>query len=384
MMLTLANLQPLAGQFKGEGLLVSCYADLSRPENAVRWKVPFKVKATAIMEMLADNPQAQRQFEDNFEALDRALETPELRHSRGLAVFSARQRGFFQAFALEVPVENELVVDQSPYLVPLLQVISRQREYLVVLTDTHRGRLFAASPGRVRLLQEIEEAVPSRQHSAGERWGKQQATIARHREDRILHYQKDLLERIEKAWAEIPFQGIVFLGEHEVLEHLRKQLPPRLAAQVVSERPQAWTEKPLAVSEGVCAALADLDQANERRLLEGLEERLSQDHDVIARGPREVVEALQKGRIGPRGHGFVVLGPDPRETVARCSACRSLFVDMPTTCPRCQAPCVDASLWEEIMMQALRHDIAVQCVKAEGVLARHGGVAALATLIGAE
>jgi hypothetical protein len=37
-----------------------------------------------------------------------------------------------------------------------------------------------------------------------------------------------------------------------------------------------------------------------------------------------VIEALEKGRIGPRGHGYLVFGPDPREVVARCTACQSL------------------------------------------------------------
>jgi hypothetical protein len=50
-------------------------------------------------------------------------------------------------------------------------------------TDTHRGRLCTAIPGAVHLIEEIEEPVPKRHRAAGELWGKQQGTIARHRED---------------------------------------------------------------------------------------------------------------------------------------------------------------------------------------------------------
>ena len=53
---------------------------------------------------------------------------------------------------------------------------------MVVFTDTWE-RLYAAAPGDVRLLLEIEEAVPRRQQSAGERRGREQATIVRYRED---------------------------------------------------------------------------------------------------------------------------------------------------------------------------------------------------------
>jgi protein required for attachment to host cells len=293
-----------------------------------------------------------------------------------MAVFSALQRGFFQSCALDVPVENDLVVHEAPYLVPLLRAFYQQRESLVVLTDTHRGRLYAATPGSVRLLQEIDEEVPSRQHSAGERWGKEQATIARHREDRILHYLKDLVELVEKTWAEHPFGGLVLRGEPEVLEHFRKRLPPRLAGQVVHEGPQTWTEKPLAIDGEVRAILTGALRAREEYLLEDLQHRLREGYPV-AIGPGEVLEALEKGRIGPRGRGYLLFGPDPRELVGRCSVCRSLWLEVPDACPRCQAPCVEASLWEELLLLALRHDLTAHFVRSDPELARCGGVVAV-------
>jgi hypothetical protein len=375
---TLDDLRPLLDQFRGDGLMVSCYADLSGlPGPAARWPGPFKAKAAAIKDMLADDTQASRQFERNFQAIGRALEAADVRRARGMAVFGALQRGFFRSYALDVSVENELVVHEAPYLVPLLQVLCRQREYLVVLTDTHRGRLYAATPGSVRLLQEIEEAVPRRQHSAGERWGKEQATIARHREDRILHYQKDLVELVQKASAEHPFQALVLLGEHEILEQVRKRLPPRLAAQVVHEGPHSWTERPLAIEGEIRAILAGALQTYQEHLLEDLKQRLWECYGVAV-GPTDVIDAIEKGRVGPGGPGYLVFGPDPREVVARCTACRSLWVEVPTTCPRCQAPCVEASLWEELLLLALRHHLATHFVGGgDPELARCGGVAAV-------
>jgi hypothetical protein len=285
--LMLEDLQPLLDQFRGDGLMVTCYADLSTaPGAAAPWPGPSKARAAAIKEMLADDTQAWQQFDLNFQGVVRALGAADARHTRGMAVFAALQRGFFQSFALNVPFENELVVHDTPYLVPLLQVLCKQREYLVVLTDTHRGRLYATTPGRVRLLREVEEEVPRRQHSAGERWGKEQATIARHREDRILHYQKDLLELVEKAWADHPFQGLVLLGEHEVLEHFRKRLPPRLAAQVVHEGAHSWTDKPLAIEEEIRSMLTEAIQAREEHHLEDFKQRLRQGYGVAA-GPAE-------------------------------------------------------------------------------------------------
>lgn len=373
---TLAGVQPLLGQFHGEGLLVSCYADLSgTPGVAEPWPGPFHAQVTAVREMLADDLQLLEQFEGNLEAVGKALAQAEP-GARGLALFSAAQRGFFHSFALDRSVGNVLVVHQSPYLVPLLEALCRQRDYLVVLTDTHRARIYVAGQGRVGLRREVEEEVPRRHRSAGEGWGKQ-ATIARHREDRILHFRKHLIELVEEAWAERPYSGLVLLGTHEVVEHLRKALPPGLAARVVHEAPHPWTEgRPPAVADALRGPLAAVEQGEIRRVLDGLTDRLRHGYAVAA-GSRGVLAALQGGKVGAHGHGHLVLGPDPREAVARCTACRALDVDMPAACPRCQAPCVTANLWEEVLLLALRHGVAVHCVGADEWLTRYGGLAAV-------
>jgi hypothetical protein len=293
-----------------------------------------------------------------------------------MAVFSALQRGFFKAFALDLPNENALVIHEAPYLVPLLQGLYRQREYLVVLTDTHRGRLYAGTQGSMRFIQEITEAVPSRQHSAGERWGKEQATIARHREERIGRYFRELANLVEKTWAENQFQGLVLLGEHEVLEHVRKGLPACLATQVVYEGPQSWTDKPLAIAGEIRTILGGIVRTHEEQVLTDVKQRLRDDYG-LAVGPAQVIEAIEKGRIGPRGHGYLVFGHDGREVVGRCTVCRSLWVEMPATCPRCQSPCVDGSLLEELLLMALRHDLAAHFVQDDPAMSGVGNVAAM-------
>jgi peptide subunit release factor 1 (eRF1) len=293
-----------------------------------------------------------------------------------MAVFSAKERGFLQALPLDVPVENELVIHKAPYLVPLLEALHRQRDYLIVHTNTHRGRLYAAHPGAARLLQEIEEDVPKRQRSSGELWGTQQATIARHREDRILHFHKELVRLVEATWVKVPYQGLILLGEHEVLEHVRARLPSRVAAHIIFEAPQVWTEKPLRGDEIIGAVLAKDLKAHEKRILTEVKDRLHQGY-AIAAGPRAVIEALQNGQVGPKGFGYLVLGPDPREAVARCTACRFLSVEILAICPRCQSPCVEGNLWEELLLLTLRHDITVHFVEADAELQRQGGVVAV-------
>src|SRR5262249_30802644 len=82
--LTLAYVQVLLDQFKGEGLMVSCYADLSIERRfPSRWSGPFKAKAGALKKALADDRRAWQGCAQDLEAIQRVLEAPEARQAQG-------------------------------------------------------------------------------------------------------------------------------------------------------------------------------------------------------------------------------------------------------------------------------------------------------------
>lgn len=374
--ITLDDLQPLLDQFAGEGTVLSCYADLGvRDGFRHAWEAPFKAKADALWKAVGEAGRARGELEENLAAVRRGVEAAAAAGARWAAVFSAARRDFFHAVPLDTPVGTDLVLDRSPYLVPLQEAIARRREYLVVHADTHRGRLTAASPGAARVLGETSAEVPSKQHSAGERWGYSQATIARHRDDRMLHFRKELVREVEKAWDANRFAGLVLLGEHVAVEHLRAALPPRLAARVVSAFPEPWHADPAGAEARARTIAADLSAGWDDGVPPECWDLLREGK--AATGARAVAEALQGGRLGADGHGYLVFGPDPREAAGRCVACRTVTTDPLGPCPRCQAPCVPGNLWEELLLTALRHGVAMYLVGDGRKLDPYGGVAAI-------
>jgi hypothetical protein len=355
--------------------VVSCYADTSIA-SGVRplWREHLRGEVKRIEETLASDSAARTLFRQNVAAIEAVLSSGRTRSARGMAVFAAVQRGLVHGYALTTPVANRLVVDEEPYLMPLLELLNRQRRYLVVHTDTHRGRLFTAVPGSVRLIAEIQEDVPKRHRAAGERWGKQQATIDRHRKDRILHYFKELAAEIERTWPEEAYDGIVLLGEHEVLEQLSAHLPEHLGRRIVGQSPHAWAGKQPSLESRIQSLHAKSLEDDDRRLLEDVKRRLLERHR-IATGPQDVVEALRNSQVGFPGR--VVMEPDRGETGWRCTGCRSLFAQAVDECPFCQGRCEKTNLWQAIALLAGRHDIPVDTVAAGLGLEKHGGVVAL-------
>ncbi len=377
---TLTDLQPLLDPSAGTGWVLSCYAAIGGVDGfRADWEAPFRDKADALKKAAAGDDEARQELDENLSAVRHGIAALRETGARWAAAFSSTRRGLFHTVALDVPVEPDLVLDRSPYLVPLLSALHRRREYLAVHTDTHRSRVYATTPAVARLLVEFDEVVPKHQHSSGERYGYEQATIARHREDRILHYRKDLVRALEKIWDESHYAALILLGEHEVLEQLRSALPPRLAERVVREVPESWYEGESQVEERVRSLAAEVFAEDEETVAPDFWELLREG--AVIGGATAVLEAVQNGRIAPSGHGYLVFGPDLRETVSRCTICQwtiSKALDTaPGHCPCCQAPCESGNLLEELLLSALKHGIVARFVPDPAALKRYGGIVAV-------
>lgn len=372
---TFKDAQWLADRPRGEGMVVSCYADTS-VSSGVRplWREHLKNEVKRLDEELASSPDARNEFHRNVAIIERLLSTKRPAAARGLAVFAAAQRGLVCAYTLGTPPPNRLVVDEEPYLMPLIELLFRQRRYLVVHTDTQRGRLYTWVPGAVRLIEELREYVPRRQRAAGDRWGKQQATIARHREDHILHYLKDLASEIARTWPDERYDGIVLLGEHEVLRDLRTQLPAALQSRIVAEAPYPWVGRRPTLEEKIASIEKAAVEADDRVALEEVKRRLL-EHHLIATGPGAVLDAIRNGQMAYPGR--IVMEPDRGEPASRCSACGWLLAQVVDACPVCGGRCEKTNLWQAITLLAARHDIPVHIVAAGLGLEKHGGMVAL-------
>jgi peptide subunit release factor 1 (eRF1) len=367
--------QWLSDHARGEGMVVSCYADTS-VSSGVRalWREHLKSEVKRIDETLSGDSVTRAVFHRNIAAIESVLSTRRTGGARGMAVFAAFQHNLLQAYVLTSVVPNRLVVNEEPYLVPLLELLHRQRRYLVIHTDTHRGRLYTAVSGAAHLIEEFDEPVPKRHRSSGELWGKQQATIARHREDHIVHYLKGLAREIERAWPEERYDGIVLLGEHEVLERLRTYLPEGVRSSVVGEAPHAWVgrQTPLLPKLESIHASALREQA--RTLFEDMKRRLL-EHHLIAIGPQAVIDAIDNDQIGYSG--CIVMESDRGEAASRCTGCHKLFAQVVDECPACHSRCEKTNLWQGIALNAAHKHVMVHFVEPGHGLEKHAGVVAL-------
>jgi hypothetical protein len=187
-------------------------------------------------------------------------------------------------------------------------------------------------------------------------------------------YLKGLAGEIERAWPAERYDGIVLLGEHEVLETLRTYLPEALSSRVAGEAPHAWVGRQTPLVSKNESIHAEAPRHQERRLFEDIKRRLLEDHQ-IATGPQAVIDAIENDQIGHSG--CIVMESDRGAVGSRCTSCRTRLAQAVSECPSCHARCEKASLWQAIALSASNKHVTVHFVNPGRGVDKYGGVVAL-------
>jgi hypothetical protein len=120
--------------------------------------------------LLGGNPQRERAAtREDLERIEACVTELAPEGRRGLAVFSSREAGLWQAIPLPDPAPNLLKLDAAPCLWPLLSTLDQYRRFGVALVDPRRARFFEVYLGEVEELKASGLAASSRIADAAQR-----------------------------------------------------------------------------------------------------------------------------------------------------------------------------------------------------------------------
>jgi protein required for attachment to host cells len=356
--------------------VVSAYADLTVKDGFNTFvETHLKNQSRAAAESLG-GAEARKALDANIEGVRRAVREADP-SAKGLAVFVSEARRLRHAVALDFPVENRLVLDEEPFVLPLLERWYGEPNYLIAVVDSHRLVLFEAYAGVPEPVQEVGREIPEMQRDKPRFTYKKRFAQTQHERLHGLDedgFFKQVAAAVADRWKSGAFAGLILLGQAPVRAAVRRLLPKELGNGVVEEAEQTMTSKPEDVADDVARALDRWRQGRERQILDELHQRWKENH-LVADGPTAVLDALQQGRATQ-----VVIGPRRDLPGAACNDCGYRFGAPVATCPYCQGPCRSINAAQEILRMALRHRTPVHLFDrtlADDPLARAGGVSSL-------
>jgi peptide subunit release factor 1 (eRF1) len=210
--------------------------------------------------------------------------------ARGLAIFSASAAGVFESFTLPRPTQTQVVVDDSPYVTPLVAAADT-RDWLIVLVDTRNARFFHGNTDHIEEFERVKDSVAGQHERSGpsdhQRW-------VEHEVDQHL---KKVAHELDERLRDGGVQHVLIGGPPEIAPRFEETMsnPARekVAGRFEVEVPYVHPDD---VRHAAIPCFLEDERRHERELLDRLAERLGRGERAAA-GYEAVRAALEMAAV---------------------------------------------------------------------------------------
>jgi peptide chain release factor subunit 1 len=275
--------------------------------------------------------------------------------ARGLAVFCSGENDLFEVIRLPRPVQSEVVISDSPFIEPLVDLVSGT--WCILLCNRRTARVFRGSSDSIDAVARITSEDVSSQADAG---GWSQARYERGQDEEVHRHLKRVADLLHRRFRRARFDHLLVGSPEELTSDIERTLHPdvaqKLAGRVTIDVENTTDDAVLAAARPI---IEEHERAAEREALDRLKQGVGAGGRGVA-GLEDVLTVLNERRVE------TLLIEERFQMPGRvCPQCGSLYAENLTTCPADETP-TDA--YEDIVEEAV--ELAVS-QSADVIIARH-------------
>src|SRR3954452_16890713 len=191
--------------------------------------------------------------------------------AHGVVVYACGPADLFEVIRLPRPIETRAVIDDSPLIEPLAELIATG-SWCVVLVNRQTGRMFVGDRERLDEVDVIVDDVHG-QHKQG---GLSQARYQRSVDEDVQDHLRGVAEAAFVHFKRAPFDGLLLGGPQETVTDFESKLHTYLQERVVG-RVDLDVENTSAdeVHRAAAVKIEEHERGRERDALDRLREGLS-------------------------------------------------------------------------------------------------------------
>ncbi len=270
------------------------------------------------------------------------------------------------AHGLGARIDNAIILDASPYVLPLARFADEYEGFLLVLLDGQRATIHHVEGAVAEARVEHEHSAIGRHKKGG--WS--QMRYQRNREGVVKGFYDDVSRQLDELLRELGDMRLILAGPGSAKAQFQTRLSKRAEGLIVAVEDAD-------MSDGDTVLLrrfVELAKEEEDRAEEWYIDRLR--HGLLTTGlatigVEAVLDAAEAGRVESLlvAEGHTIPG-------VKCEPCGAYMFSPGATCPSCDGAGNEVDLANESVEAAIRSSSHVEFID-DPFLAEIGGIAAL-------
>ncbi|MEA2440452.1 MAG: hypothetical protein QOH76_1876 [Thermoleophilaceae bacterium] len=228
----------------------------------------------------------------DVDRIEEFLSTFSPKGAHGVVVYACGPADLFEVIRLPRPIDTRAVIDDSPLIEPLAELIGAGSWFLV-LVNRQTGRMFLGDRERLDEVDVIVDDVHGQHKQGGLSQARYQRSVDEDVQDHLRHVAEAAFVHFKRA----PFDNLLLGGPADTLADfepkLHAYLQERVAGKIDVDVENSSAD---AVHEAAAARIAEHERARDREALDRLREGVSTGGRAAA-GLEDVLEALNERRV---------------------------------------------------------------------------------------
>jgi peptide chain release factor subunit 1 len=369
-MLSREELREIA-KMRGEGaFFVSVYLNVNPATNV---KDNYVIHVKNMLKQISENmgKDVLKRINSDVEKIESYIISNKRIFKKGLVILSSQELDFWKEFHVAVPLKNEIIVDNTPYINPLLDVLDNYQRYAILLVGKESARLFLVHLGEIEEYAEISSSDIPGKHKKGGWFSLSEKSYERHTNYHVALHLKDVLKQLESFLSGEYVGRMLIGGSEEAVTKVKTMLPQSISARIAGTFQAEMFANSKEILEKVEPVLRSFEEKEEVETINALLTKVMKNENAVI-GIENVLNALQEGRIMK-----LIILKNYKTAGLSCINCGNPAIQEFISCPYCKGTMQQVTNIADLVAQkAVEQGAIVEVVSGNKKLEESGSIGA--------
>lgn len=312
-----------------------------------------------------------KRIKEDIEKIEHYVLANKRMFKKGLCLISSSENDFWREYHINVPLRNALIIDRTPFVKPLMDVLDNYQRYAVLLVDKESARIFVIHLGEIVEYGEVHSADVPGKHKKGGWFALSQNHYERHIDYHVGLHLKDVIERFESFLSGQYIGRVIIGGSDEAVAMVKGMLPKGIIERIINNVRIEMFARPDEVLKKVQPIVYEYERRKEEEEIDDLINRSLKNENAVT-GLDNVLNALQEQKVMKL---FVLRDFNP--SGFSCASCSYLSSQKINPCPYCGGEMNEERyIVDSACERAIQQGALIEVVDENKRLSESGGIGA--------